>query len=243
MRSFNSIVLSIWAVILILVSLFVAGYPDNKAQCIDNTQEGTTAVSEHTEEITQEEITLSDPVEVQIDPNNYIYPFNTMSADWGSELYEDGFRYYQIPQEYTNEGGCFPEVVQAYLWYQCEERDIDYYVLVALIERESGYHWDATGDSGESKGYMQIKEKYHTKRMGVENVRDLHNPYGNIRVGLNFLQELLNKGDSKDYHYALMSYNLGESKCRSYNNEGIYSTQYSRGILKRAQEIKQELQG
>ena len=32
---------------------------------------------------------------------NYTYPYNTMSADWGSEVYEDGFRYYEIPQEYS----------------------------------------------------------------------------------------------------------------------------------------------
>lgn len=29
---------------------------------------------------------------------NYTYPYNTMSADWGSEVYEDGFRYYEIQQ-------------------------------------------------------------------------------------------------------------------------------------------------
>lgn len=59
-----------------------------------------------------------------------------MSADWGAELYESGFKYYQIPQEYIDEGGCFPEAVQAYLWCLCEERGINYYVVVALIERE-----------------------------------------------------------------------------------------------------------
>ena len=35
-------------------------------------------------------------------------------------------------------GGCFPEVVQAYLWCLCEERGINYYVVVALIERKVG---------------------------------------------------------------------------------------------------------
>ena len=47
---------------------------------------------------------------------NYTYPYNTMSADWGSEVYEDGFRYYEIQQEYKDAGGCFPEIVQVYLW-------------------------------------------------------------------------------------------------------------------------------
>lgn len=176
------------------------------------------------------------------DPNNSVYPYNTMSADWGAELYESGFKYYQIPQEYIDEGGCFPEVVQAYLWCLCEERGINYYVVVALIERESRYKWDTSGDNGNSKGYMQIYENWHKERMEAEGVTDLYNPYGNIRVGLNFLQELTGGGVNANYHYVLMSYNMGESRAKEFYNKGIYSTDYSTGILQRAQEIQQELQ-
>lgn len=180
-------------------------------------------------------------IECYGDPNNYIYPYNTMSADWGAELYESGFRYYEIPYRYSSSGGCFPEVVQAYLWCLCEERGLDYYIVVALIERESWYKYNASGDNGASKGYMQIYEKWHKDRMDVEGVADLQDPYGNIRVGLNFLQELSTRANG-DYHYILMSYNMGESRCKELNREGIYSSQYSREILQRAQEIEQELQ-
>ena len=121
---------------------------------------------------------------------NYTYPYNTMSADWGAEVYEEGFRYYEIPQEYKDAGGCFPEIVQVYLWCECKEYGVDYYTVLALIERESGYHWDKVGDNGNSKGYMQIYEKWHTERMEVEGVTDLFNPYQNIRVGLNCLREI-----------------------------------------------------
>lgn len=78
---------------------------------------------------------------------NYTYPYNTMSADWGSEVYEDGFRYYEIPQEHKDAGGCFPEIVQVYLWCECKEYGVDYYTVLAIIERESGYHWDKVGDA------------------------------------------------------------------------------------------------
>lgn len=57
------------------------------------------------------------------DPDNYIYPFNTMSADWGVEVYEQGYKYFEIPDEYVRSGGCFPEVVQVYLWCLCRERE------------------------------------------------------------------------------------------------------------------------
>ena len=168
-------------------------------------------------------------------------PFNTVGADWGGEIYEDGFTYYQIPQEFVNAGGNFPEEIQAYLWSLCKERCIDYYIAVALIERESSYRHETTGDSGRSKGYMQIMEKWHIERMKTEGVEDLYDPYGNIRVGLNFLQELLNKAGDKGYNYALMCYNLGESKCKTLYNSGTHSTEYSRGIMQRAQDIENSL--
>lgn len=176
------------------------------------------------------------------DPDNYVYPFNTMSADWDGSVYESGFKFYEIPEEYAREGGCFPEVVQVYLWCLCEQRDIDYYMVVALIERESGYKWDATGDGGNSVGYMQIGERWHKDRMLEEAVADLLNPYGNIRVGLNFLQYLNKKYlDNSGANCVLMAYNMGESGARSLWKEGTYSTEYSRGVLKRAEEIRQEL--
>lgn len=176
------------------------------------------------------------------DPDNYVYPFNTMSTDWDGSVYDNGFKLFEIPEEYAREGGCFPEVVQVYLWCLCEQRDIDYYMVVALIERESGYKWDAQGDSGNSVGYMQIGKKWHKERMIEEGVEDLLNPYGNIRVGLNFLQYLNNKYlESSGANCVLMAYNMGESGARSLWRDGIYSTEYSREVLKRAEEIRQEL--
>lgn len=222
----------------ILMAVFIAGV--SKESKPQEAGEDTEAVISGipTIEATSKEELSSTPYR---DPNNCVYPYNTMSADWGAELYVSGFKYYQIPQEYIDEGGCFPEVVQAYLWCLCEERGINYYVAVALIERESRYQWDASGDNGNSKGYMQIYESWHKDRMEAEGVTDLYNPYGNIRVGLNFLQELTGGGVNADYHYVLMSYNMGESRAKALYEKGIYSTEYSTGILQRAQEIQQEL--
>lgn len=220
----------------ILMAVFIAGVSkESKPQKAGGDVEAEVTTIPYIEATSKAEYT---PYE---DPNNYVYPYNTMSADWGAELYESGFKYYQIPQEYIDEGGCFPEVVQAYLWCLCEERGINYYVVVALIERESRYQWDASGDNGNSKGYMQIYESWHKERMEAEGVTDLYNPYGNIRVGLNFLQELTGGGVNADYHYVLMSYNMGESRAKALYKKGIYSTEYSIGILQRAQELQQEL--
>lgn len=192
------------------------------------------------ETLTEEPV--EEPVQVVVDPINYEYPYNTMSVDWGVEVYEEGFKYYTIPQEYIDAGGCFPEIVQVYLWSLCKDLDIDYCMVVALIERESEYKWDAIGDSGNSKGYMQIYQRWHGDRMELEGVEDLHDPYGNIRVGLNYLHELIGRYGTDDLHYILMCYNMGEGGCREANAEGIYTTAYSRGVLQRTHEIELELQ-
>lgn len=227
----------------VLLAVFIAGVSkESKPQNVGEETETEPPVTSTVISIPFVEETSEAEYELYGDPNNYVYPYNTMSADWGVELYESGFKYYQIPQEYIDEGGCFPEVVQAYLWSLCEERGINYYVVVALIERESRYKWDASGDNGNSKGYMQIYEKWHLERMEEENVTDLYNPYGNIRVGLNFLQELTGGGVNANYHYVLMSYNMGESRAKEFYKMGIYTSEYSTVILQRAQEIQQELQ-
>ena len=177
------------------------------------------------------------------DPNNRVYPYSTMSADWGAEVYDEGYTYYEIPRSYAMEGGMFPEVAQVYLWCICKDAGVDYYTVLALIERESGYKWDATGDSGNSKGLMQIQERWHKERMEALGVEDLYNPYSNMRVGVNYIKEIQDRYlASSGAHCVLMVYNMGYSGAKALWADGIYSTAYTRQILQRAQEIKQELQ-
>lgn len=191
---------------------------------------------------TTPEVTDADLVDYG-DPNNRIYPYSIMSADWGAEVYAQGYTYYEIPRAYKMEGGMFPEVAQVYLWCICEDAGVDYYTALALIERESGYKWDATGDNGASKGLMQIQERYHLERMEALDVDDLYNPYSNMRVGVDYLKEIQDKYlASSGAHCVLMVYNMGYSGAKECWAEGIYSTAYTRQILSRAQEIKQELQ-
>jgi Soluble lytic murein transglycosylase and related regulatory proteins (some contain LysM/invasin domains) len=153
----------------------------------------------------------------------------------------EGFVYYQIPEIFTVYGGYFPIEEQEHLWRVCSQNEIDYYIAVALIERESGYRIEAVGDSGNSKGYMQIQEKWHKERMAELDVNDLYNPYHNIITGVDYLAEIAQKHND-DYNKILMVYNMGETGARRNWESGFYSTTYSRGIIERAQEIKQELQ-
>ena len=119
----------------------------------------STEAAETTEVVTEEPITSLEetdaPIRREEDPNNSVSPYSMMSTDWGTEVYAQGFKYYEIPASYKMAGGMFPEVAQIYLWCICREAGVDYYMALALIERESGYKYDATGDSGRSKGLMQ----------------------------------------------------------------------------------------
>lgn len=177
------------------------------------------------------------------DPNNKVYPYSMMGTDRGVGAYEQGWRYYEIPNSYKLAGGMFPEVAQVYLWGICRDAGVDYYMVLALIERESGYRYDAIGDNGNSKGLMQVQERFHKDRMKAVGATDLYNPYDNMRVAVNFLKEIQDRYlASSGAHCVLMVYNMGATGANRLWAEGIYSTAYTRQILQRAQEIKQEIQ-
>lgn len=168
-------------------------------------------------------------------PDRYAV-FDCMSEDWGSEDVI-GFVYYELPEEYADTG-YFPEKMQIYTRCLCKQYDVPYALVLAMIEHESGYVFDAIGDGGNSKGYMQIYEEYHTDRMERLGVNDLMNPYQNVLVGIDFLSYLLDKyGTVQD---ALAAYNYGENGAREHLwNNGIWVYSYNREIMQRMKEIEE----
>ena len=159
-----------------------------------------------------------------------------MSEDWGSCDLE-GFVYYDLPEQYADKG-YFPEKMQIYTRCLCKQNNVPYALVLALIEHESGYEFDKVGDSGQSKGYMQIYEKWHTDRMQRLGCTDLMNPYQNVRVGIDFLSYLLKKyGTVQD---ALAAYNYGEKGAREHLwSNGVYVYSYNSAIMQRMKEIEE----
>ena len=172
------------------------------------------------------------------EPDKYAV-FDTMSADWGGE--EDGFVLYEIPEEYSRTGGYFPEKMQVYTYCVCKQYGVRYDLVVALIEKESGYKFDKVGDNGHSIGYMQIYEECHRDRMERLNVTDLTNPYQNVLVGIDYLSELIERyGTIQD---ALAAYNYGEQGAKQHLwKNGIYVYEYNQTIMSRMKEIEEELE-
>ena len=133
------------------------------------------------------------------------YPFNLMSLDWSGEELE-GWTRYEVPEDYADHGGYFPECMQQFTYIICKQNGVDYALVLAIIETESGYRWDATSSEG-STGYMQVLAKWHEERMHRLNVDNVENPYFNIMVGVDYLAELQERFDTEAE--VLTAYNSG----------------------------------
>ena len=107
-----------------------------------------------------------------------------------------------------------------------------------MIDRESSFRADAVGDSGDSVGLMQVKERWHSERMERLGVFDLFNPYQNVTVGIDYLAELLGKYEGS-LEMALVAYNMGPSG--AYSNcfsKGVYHSEYARSVLETSAELR-----
>lgn len=198
-------------------------------------QQKTAVATEAAELVDMQPVTT-----VQInDPDNDIYPYNTVSRDWGAgDL--DGFTYYTIPEEYKLYGGCLPEITQIYTYCTCKNYGIDYATILAMIETESGYQWDVT--AGDATGYMQIIPEYHKERMEKIGIQNIDNPYQNIRTGIDCMAELL-KQYQGNYRKALTAYKYGPTGAeKKYFSKKEYTCEYAETVLEKANRIKEQLE-
>lgn len=117
------------------------------------------------------------------------------------------------------------------------ERGVDPALVLAVIEKESGYDPAAAGDNGKSQGLMQIWRSAHEKRMEKLGAVNLYDPYDNIIVGIDILAEKLAKYE--DVEKALIAYNAGDAGAKKlYFEKGIYSNRYSRAVMEIAEKIR-----
>lgn len=168
------------------------------------------------------------------------YPFNLMSFDWDGEELEDWTRY-EVPEDYADHGGYFPECMQQFTYIICKQNGVDYALVLAIIETESGYRWDATS-SGGSTGYMQVLAKWHEERMHRLNVDNVENPYFNIMVGVDYLAELQERFDTEAE--VLTAYNYGVTGAYQHVwNKGLTDTEYSREVQQAKERIERRMRG
>lgn len=118
----------------------------------------------------------------------------------------------------------------------CEEYNISFEFVMAVIAQESSFRPNILGDNGQSKGLMQIQEKWHSEIMQELGVTDLQDPLQNVRVGVALLCQYF-KEDNEVY-YVLMRYNGGEAYANKMLNAGKISD-YAIEITERAVEYEE----
>lgn len=127
---------------------------------------------------------------------------------------------------------------QQYVIGVCEEYGIDPALGFAVIVAESECNPAKVGDEGTSYGLMQVQEKWHIERMARLGVIDIMDAEGNVRVGIDFLAELLDEG--KGVTWALMAYNGWKNYADDMTAKGEVSA-YARKVLALAEEYREEI--
>lgn len=121
-----------------------------------------------------------------------------------------------------------PCELQEELYGACEEFGVDYYIMVALIEKETRFT-NVIGDGGNSYGYCQIQPRWWSSLMAEIGATDLMMPKDNFRTACAIMAKL-----TKMYHStegALVAYNQGH-----YRGHG---TPYSREVIANAEKYRQ----
>ena len=226
------------AVVVIVGLSILAAVFSSKGQTVAE------AEAESTEAAKPEEIRViiiePDKVAREEESIDNTYPFNIISKDWEAKDLV-GFKSYQIPQEFEENGGCFPDVMQKYTYMICKQAGVEYSKALAVIEVESGYTWDAVGKSGDI-GYMQIVPKWHMERMERLNCENIKDPYQNVHVGVDYLAELLDRYGGS-YEKALTAYQYGPTGAYKYFfSAGVDASPYAKEVLAIADRIETELE-
>ena len=143
---------------------------------------------------------------------------NEVSLDWDKNQYD--FK--------TLECGLDTEV-QEFLFYLCKGYNIDFSLMMGLIQEESNFDSSMISQTNDY-GLMQINKVNHqwiTEKIGINDFLD---PYQNIRAGCYVIRKLFEK--YKDPEMVLMAYHFGEHGASALWNQGVYSSKYSQTILK-----------
>lgn len=174
---------NVWKIAYIVWMVFVVGlllfWPARAAEDTECTENHTEDTAERTECVIEE------PEENF--ENEYIE----------AALYASGYFREDVPLDGDT---------QAFLRAACEETGIPYELALAVIRQETEFR-NVVGDDGRSAGYMQVQRRWHEDRMARLGVTDLTDPYGNFRVGCDYLAELLRKYPLEE---ALTAYNSGK---------------------------------
>ena len=129
---------------------------------------------------------------------------------------------------------------QVYIYQLCEEKGIEYELILGMIQLESNFDANLVchnSNKSVDRGYMQINS-CREKELKNQGYTDLLDPYQNLEIGINIIADLLNRYEEE--HIALSCYNKGENGFKkNYANKGIYQTAYSQRVIEYKNNFKE----
>lgn len=123
------------------------------------------------------------------------------------------------------------EEVQTYLYNQCVCNDIDFDLMLALIEQESEFDKYSTSPTGDY-GLCQINIEANAELIETKKIYNVYDEYHNIGLAITILSELQEKY-GKDVDCVLMCYNMGEDGAKRLWDKGIWESKYSMSIKRK----------
>lgn len=133
-----------------------------------------------------------------------------------------------------------PEEQQEFTYYLCTGYNIDFSLVMALIQNESSFNPETISKTNDY-GYMQINRVNHLWLMETLGITDFTDPYQNIRAGVFVLRKLFERYEKTNM--VLMAYNLGENSAARLWGKGIYSTDYTEKVLICQKQFNEQLKG
>lgn len=127
--------------------------------------------------------------------------------------------------------------LQEYTFNLCQENNLDYEFTLAVMDQESDYQEKAISKTNDY-GIMQINKINHewlSEKLGIDDFLDAEQ---NILAGVKMLSDLITKYE--DPHKALMAYNAGEAGAKKHWDKGTTTSGYSREVMTRTEELKEE---
>lgn len=125
--------------------------------------------------------------------------------------------------------------LQNHIFKLCDSyKNIEPSIIIAMIQTESNYDSSIIGDAGLAFGLMQIHPRWHENRMNELGITDLLDPYQNVKVGIDYLSDLITTGESIEW--ALMAYNGGPAYANRKAADGEIS-EYVSKIMRISSEL------
>lgn len=120
--------------------------------------------------------------------------------------------------------------VQEYLKTKCEDANIDFAFVLALIDIESNFNPDAHSKTNDY-GLMQINAVNHKWLSSKTGATDYLNAYDNIDAGMWLLERLFEKYEEAEP--VLMAFHFGEGTAKKLWAQGKKTSSYSQAILEK----------